>query len=57
LNWQYAQMLGEKNSPKERNYLYEVFRLLNSADVGIKTGGFYPFELLLVKLLKLSPVR
>jgi DNA polymerase-3 subunit delta len=57
LNWQYAQMLREKNSPKERNYLYEVFRLLNSADIGIKTGGFYPFELLLVKLLRLSPVR
>ncbi|MBI5633234.1 MAG: DNA polymerase III subunit delta [Nitrospirae bacterium] len=57
LNWQYAQKLGEKNSPKERNYLYEVFHLLNSADLGIKTGGFYPFELLLVKLLKLSPAR
>ncbi|MDP2156315.1 MAG: DNA polymerase III subunit delta [Nitrospirota bacterium] len=57
LNWQYAQMLGEKNSPNERNYLYEVFRLLNSADLGIKTGGFYPFELLLVKLLRLSPAR
>lgn len=57
LNWQYAQMLGEKNSPNERNYLYEVFRLLNSADLGIKTGGFYPFELLLVKLLRLSPGR
>lgn len=57
LNWQYAQMLREKNSPNERNYLYEVFRLLNSADLGIKTGGFYPFELLLVKLLRLSPVR
>jgi len=57
LNWQYAQMLGEKNSPQERNYLYEIFRLLNSADLGIKTGGFYPFELLLVKLLKLSPAR
>jgi DNA polymerase-3 subunit delta len=57
LNWQYAQMLRGKNSPKERNYLYEVFRLLNSADIGIKTGGFYPFELLLVKLLRLSPVR
>ncbi len=57
LNWQYAQMLGEKNSPQERNYLYEIFRLLNSADLGIKTGGFYPFELLLVKLLKLSPGR
>jgi len=57
LNWQYAQMLGEKNSPKERNYLYEVFRLLNSADLGIKTGGFYPFELLLIKLLRLTPGR
>ena len=57
LNWQYAQMLEGKNSPKEQNYLYEVFRLLNSADIGIKTGGFYPFELLLVKLLRLSPAR
>ncbi|MBI5075653.1 MAG: DNA polymerase III subunit delta [Nitrospirae bacterium] len=57
LNWQYAQQLGEKNSPRELNYLYEVFRLLNSADLGIKTGGFYPFELLLVKLLRLSPAR
>lgn len=57
LNWQYAQMLGEKNSPKDRNYLYEVFCLLNNADLGIKTGGFYPFELLLVKLLRLTPAR
>lgn len=57
LNWHYVQMLGEKKSPRERNYLYEVFRLLNSADLGIKTGGFYPFELLLVKLLRLSPGR
>jgi DNA polymerase-3 subunit delta len=57
LNWQYAQMLGEKNSPGERDYLYEVFRLLNSADMGIKTGGFYPLELLLVKLLRLSRRR
>ena len=57
LNWQYAQMLEGKNSPKERNYLYEVFRLLNSADLGIKTGGVYPLELLLVKLLRLSPGR
>jgi hypothetical protein len=50
-------MLGEKNSPGERDYLYEVFRLLNSADMGIKTGGFYPLELLLVKLLRLSRPR
>lgn len=57
LNWQYAQMLGGGNSPKELNYLYEVFRLLHSADMGVKTGGFYPLELLLVKLLRLRPVR
>ncbi len=57
LNWQYSQLLGDKNSPKERNYLYEVFRLLNSADLGIKTGGFYPFELLLARLLRLTPAR
>ena len=57
LNWQYAQLLGEKSSPCEKDYLYQVFRLLNSADMGIKTGGFYPFELLLVKLLRLSAQR
>lgn len=57
LNWQYSQMLGGGDSPKELNYLYKIFRLLNSADLGIKTGGFYPFELLLVKLLRLRPER
>lgn len=57
LNWQYAQLLRGDNSPNERSYLYEVFSLLNSADLGIKTGGFYPFELLLAKLLRLSPGR
>ena len=57
LNWQYAQMLANGKTPQQREYLYEVFRLLNSADLGIKTGGFYPFELLLVKLLRLKPER
>jgi len=57
LNWQYAQLLGEKKSPGEKEYLYNVFRLLNRADMGIKTGGFYPLELLLVKLLRLSVPR
>jgi len=57
LNWQYAQMMGEKKSPGEKDYLYNVFRLLNRADMGIKTGGFYPLELLLVKLLRLSVPR
>ena len=57
LNWQYAQMMGEKKSPGEKDYLYNVFRLLNRADMGIKTGGFYPLELLLVELLRLSVPR
>ncbi len=57
LNWHYAQLLNEKNSPAEKEYLYNVFRLLNRADMGIKTGGFYPLELLLVELLRLSVQR
>jgi DNA polymerase III delta subunit len=57
LNWHYAQMLNENNSPAEKDYLYSVFRLLNRADMGIKTGGFYPLELLLVELLRLSVPR
>jgi DNA polymerase-3 subunit delta len=57
LNWQYAQMMGDKKSPGEKDYLYNVFRLLNRADMGIKTGGFYPLELLLVRLLRLSAPR
>jgi DNA polymerase-3 subunit delta len=57
LNWQYAQQIGEKNSRGEREYLYKVFHLLNRADMGIKTGGFYPLEMLLVKLLRLSAPR
>jgi DNA polymerase-3 subunit delta len=57
LNWQYAQLMGAKNSPGEKEYLYNVFHLLNRADMGIKTGGFYPLEMLLVKLLRLSAPR
>jgi DNA polymerase-3 subunit delta len=57
LNWQYARISEGKNTPGELNYQYEVFHLLNSADMGIKTGGYYPLELLLLKLLRLSPQR
>ena len=57
LNWQYAQLMEAKNSPGEKEYLYKVFHLLNRADVGIKTGGFYPLEMVLVKLLRLSAPR
>ena len=57
LNWHYAQMVHERNSSAEKEYLYGVFRLLNRADMGIKTGGFYPLELLLIELLRLSAPR
>lgn len=58
LNWQYARAFSEKNTPREARYYSEVFKVLNKADVGIKTlGGVYPLELLLVKLLRLSKQR
>ncbi len=57
LNWQYAQSAGENSSPGDREYRLNVFRLLNRADIGIKTGGYYPLELLLVRLLRLSTTR
>ena len=57
LNWQYSQQMGAKNSPAEKEYLSNVFHLLNRADLGIKTGGFYPLEMLLFKLLRLSVPR
>lgn len=54
LNWHYSQMVGGKTAPGEKDFAYKAFQLLFSADTGIKTGGFYPFELLLIKLLRLS---
>jgi DNA polymerase III subunit delta len=55
LNWQYGQLMGTKNTPADRNYYQKVFDLLHTADVAIKSSGsFYPMELLLVKLLRLS---
>lgn len=58
LNWQYARQFGENNSPKDRAYYCDVFKVLNKADVDIKSsGGSYPVELLLVRLLKLSRQR
>ena len=54
LNWQYSQFSGLAKTPAERNYHYKVFDLLHKADLGIKSSSFYPLELLLVRLLKLS---
>lgn len=58
LNWQYARSFAGKNTPEDKKYYYKVFSLLNRADVDIKSsGGPYPVELLLVKLLRLSRGR
>ena len=58
LNWQYAKSFAGKDSPKDKAYYYTVFRALNKADVEIKSsGGSYPVELLLVKLLQISKQR
>lgn len=58
LNWQYAKAFPGKDTPQERDYFYRVFKTLNTADTDIKSsGGPYPMELLLVKLLRLSRGR
>lgn len=58
LNWQFGKYFAEKNTPRDRVYYLRVFELLNKADVAIKSSGsFYPLELLLVKLLRLSRQR
>jgi DNA polymerase III subunit delta len=55
LNWQYGQSVGSGGSPADRNYSYKVFKLLHKADVAVKSSGtFFPVELLLLKLLRLS---
>lgn len=58
LNWQYGKLLADRTSPKERKNLYDIFALLSEADLAIKSsGGAYPMELLLVRLLRLSRRR
>jgi DNA polymerase III delta subunit len=55
LNWHYGQLLSARNSPRETKQLYDIFNILNQADLHIKSSGsFYPIELLLIKLLRLS---
>lgn len=58
LNWQYGQMVSSRNDSSEKDRLYRIFGLLNSADMNIKSsGGVYPLELLLVRLLRISGRR
>lgn len=55
LNWQYSQFLAVRKTAAEREKDLQVFRLLSEADGQIKSsGGVYPLELLLMKLLKQS---
>ena len=55
LNWQYGQSMAAGNTPADRNYYYNVFGLLHKADLAVKSSGtFYPVELLLLRLLRLS---
>lgn len=58
LNWEYGKTLADSVRSKDKTYHYRIFDVLNKADIGIKTsGGAYPVELLLVKLLRLSKQR
>jgi DNA polymerase III delta subunit len=55
LNWEYGKSLADRSS---KDKAYGIFDVLNKADIGIKTsGGAYPVELLLIKLLRLSKQR
>lgn len=58
LNWQYGQMTPNRNSPSDREFRHRIFGLLNKADVNVKSsGGVYPLELLLIRLLRTSGKR
>lgn len=51
INWQYSKLSSQSNRGE---YYRKVFELLNDADIRIKSsGGAYPLEYLLVRLLKL----
>ncbi len=51
INWQYSKLSAQSNGGE---FYRKVFELLNEADIQIKTsGGAYPMEYLLARLLKL----
>lgn len=52
INWHYGQMASREKGRDAAHY-QRVFEILNDADIGIKTsGGSYPFEYLLIRLLR-----
>lgn len=54
INWHYSKMSMQANDTRQRKDFSRAFELLNDADIQIKTsGGTYPMEHLLVRLLRL----
>ncbi|OGW58392.1 MAG: DNA polymerase III subunit delta [Nitrospirae bacterium RBG_16_43_8] len=54
INWHYSKMSLQANDTHQRKDFSRAFELLNDADIQIKTsGGAYPMEHLLVRLLRL----
>ncbi len=54
INWQYNRMMQTAMNASQKDYYNKVFGLLNDADIQIKSsGGAYPMEYLLVRLLQL----
>ncbi|MCG2709768.1 MAG: DNA polymerase III subunit delta [Thermodesulfovibrionales bacterium] len=54
INWHYSKMSMQANDTRQRKDFSRAFELLNDADIQIKTsGGAYPMEHLLVRLLRL----
>jgi len=54
INWHYSKMSLQANDTLRRKDFSRAFELLNDADIQIKTsGGTYPMEHLLVRLLQL----
>jgi DNA polymerase III subunit delta len=54
LNWQYGRNLQPQSDRAQKDYFLQVFELLNSTDIDIKSSGrVFPIEYLLFRLLKL----
>ncbi|MDI6744407.1 MAG: DNA polymerase III subunit delta [Thermodesulfovibrionales bacterium] len=54
INWQYSKMSMQANDTLRRKACSRAFKILNDADIQIKTsGGAYPMEHLLIRLLRL----
>lgn len=54
INWLYSKMSLQANDNRQRKDFSRAFKILNDADIQIKTsGGTYPMEHLLIRLLRL----